>query len=209
MAKINKGILGAFSGKLGPVIGGSWKGIPYIRGVPTPLKRKSTAAQIESRQKLIYMNNLLVPFHPYITIGFMHQAVHKTEISAAFSKNYHQAVTGLHPNYTVIYNEFVISMGDLPMVTNVAMELLSPDTINLTWVQNRSKKTAFNDQLMLVLYCPELHLADGFVGGVKRATQHCTFQFNPKMAGKRLEVFFSITSIDRKRIANSQYLGQV
>lgn len=209
MAKINKGILGAFSGKVGPVIGGTWKGIPYIREVPAPVKRKSTAAQIESRQKLIFMNNLLVPFHPYITIGFMHQAVHKTEISAAFSKNYHQAVIGQHPNYSVIYSEFVISMGDLPMVADVAMELLSLDTIRLTWAQNRGKKTAFNDQLMLALYCPELQRADGFVGGVKRATQHCTFQFNPKMAGKRLEVFLSITAMDRKRIANSQYLGHI
>jgi hypothetical protein len=27
MAKIKKGILGGFSGSVGPVIGGSWKGI--------------------------------------------------------------------------------------------------------------------------------------------------------------------------------------
>jgi hypothetical protein len=30
MAKIKKGILGGFFGSVGPVIGGSWKGISYI-----------------------------------------------------------------------------------------------------------------------------------------------------------------------------------
>jgi hypothetical protein len=32
MGKINQGILGGFSGKVGSVVGGSWKGISYMRG---------------------------------------------------------------------------------------------------------------------------------------------------------------------------------
>lgn len=206
MAKIKKGILGAFSGKIGPVIGGMWKGISFIREVPKAIKRKSTPAQIESREKLKYMNNLLVPFHPYINIGFMHHAERRTEISAAFSKNY-SAVTGQYPEYTVVYNEFVISMGELPMVTDMTIELSANDTIDLTWKQNPGKKTSFDDHLMLVVYCPELHITDGFVGGIKRTDKHCTFKFNPKMIGKRLEVYLSVTSIDRKKVGNSLHLG--
>ena len=89
MAKIKKGILGAVSGKIGPVIGGTWKGIPFIRPVPRTIKKSNTPAQIESRQKPRFMNELLVPFHPHVSIGFMHHADQKTEISAAFSENYH------------------------------------------------------------------------------------------------------------------------
>ena len=33
MGTINQGILGGFSGKVGTVIGGSWKGITYMRGI--------------------------------------------------------------------------------------------------------------------------------------------------------------------------------
>jgi hypothetical protein len=33
MAIIRKGILGPLSGKLGPIIGAIWKGIPYIKKV--------------------------------------------------------------------------------------------------------------------------------------------------------------------------------
>ncbi len=31
MGTISKGILGGFSGKVGTVVGGSWKGIDYMR----------------------------------------------------------------------------------------------------------------------------------------------------------------------------------
>nr|WP_068889091.1 DUF6266 family protein [Pedobacter panaciterrae] len=209
MAKINKGILGAVSGKIGPVIGGIWKGIPYVRPVPKTIKKSNTVAQIESRQKLRFMNELLVPFHPYVSIGFIHDAKHRTEISAAFSENYHKAVVGKHPNYLVVYHEFVISKGNLPMIEEVVMELQAPDVLKLTWLKNGIKNTSFDDQVMLVIYCPELHKTDGFSGGVKRADEQCTFKFNPKMADKRLEVFVSISSLNRKKIGNSQYLGSI
>ena len=34
MGKINLGILGSFSGKVGNVVGGKWKGISYMRAKP-------------------------------------------------------------------------------------------------------------------------------------------------------------------------------
>jgi hypothetical protein len=36
MGVINQGILGAVSGKVGPVVGGKWKGIPYLRSYVVP-----------------------------------------------------------------------------------------------------------------------------------------------------------------------------
>ncbi|MEJ2903043.1 DUF6266 family protein [Pedobacter panaciterrae] len=87
MAKIKKGILDAVSGKIGPVIGGIWKGIPYLRQVPKKKNKKSnTPAQIESRQKLRFMNELLVPFHPYVSIGFMHHQSKEQRLVQLFLK---------------------------------------------------------------------------------------------------------------------------
>ncbi|WP_449435333.1 hypothetical protein [Pedobacter steynii] len=62
---------------------------------------------------------------------------------------------------------------------------------------------------MLVIYCPELHKTDGFTGGVKRRDKTCTFKFDQKMVGKRLQVFVSISSLNRKKIGNSRYLGSI
>jgi hypothetical protein len=35
MGKISKGILGGFSGTVGTVVGGKWKGIDYMRSKPS------------------------------------------------------------------------------------------------------------------------------------------------------------------------------
>ena len=49
MGKIKQGILGGFKGKVGTVIGSSWNGIAYMKGLPQSQKDPKTAAQIAHR----------------------------------------------------------------------------------------------------------------------------------------------------------------
>ena len=49
MGKIKQGILGGFKGKVGTVIGASWNGIAYMRGLPQSIKNPKTAAQQAQR----------------------------------------------------------------------------------------------------------------------------------------------------------------
>ena len=49
MGKIKQGILGGFKGKVGTVIGSSWNGIAYMRGLPQSTKDCKSAAQLVQR----------------------------------------------------------------------------------------------------------------------------------------------------------------
>ena len=49
MASIKQGILGGFKGKVGTVIGSSWNGIAYMKGLPQSVKNSKSAAQIVQR----------------------------------------------------------------------------------------------------------------------------------------------------------------
>lgn len=49
MGVITSGILGPFSGRVGNVVGGSWKGIAYMRILPASVANPRTAAQVENR----------------------------------------------------------------------------------------------------------------------------------------------------------------
>ena len=51
MGIISKGILGPFSGTVGTVIGGTWKGISYIRRRPLPTDREPSLLQMEQRAR--------------------------------------------------------------------------------------------------------------------------------------------------------------
>lgn len=210
MAKLKQGIFGPVSGKLGSVVGGVWKGIPYLRRAPKKKTKPAprTAAQIANEQKMKFVNQALVPFQPYINIGFEHLAIAKTALSAAYSVNFHQAVTGVYPNLVINYPSLVISTGKLPGLINPVASF-NGDAIELNWEKGGSRKTSYDDQLMLVLYAPALDLADGFVGNALRRDRHCSFKFNPRMLGQELEVYISVTSVDRKRISDSVYLGRI
>ncbi|MBQ4441983.1 MAG: hypothetical protein II899_07780, partial [Bacteroidales bacterium] len=49
MGKIKQGILGGFRGKVGTVIGASWNGISYMRGLAQSHKNPKTASQTTQR----------------------------------------------------------------------------------------------------------------------------------------------------------------
>ena len=49
MGKIKQGILGGFKGKVGTVIGASWNGIAYMRGLAQSIKNPQTEAQLKQR----------------------------------------------------------------------------------------------------------------------------------------------------------------
>lgn len=69
MGKINRGILGGFSGKVANIIGGSWKGIAYMRSQPLSVAQPNTAAQVNQRASFenlvdLAKASLLLIIHP-------------------------------------------------------------------------------------------------------------------------------------------------
>ena len=59
MGKIKQGILGGFKGKVGTVIGSSWNGIAYMRGLPQSTKDRKSAAQLVQRDFFREVQNLV------------------------------------------------------------------------------------------------------------------------------------------------------
>ena len=49
MGKIKQGILGGFKGKVGTVVGSSWNGISYMRGIAQSVRNANTPAQQKQR----------------------------------------------------------------------------------------------------------------------------------------------------------------
>ena len=77
MGKIKQGILGGFKGKVGTVIGSSWNGIAYMKGLPQSQKDPKTAAQLSQRSYFREIQRLagqltaeqLASLYPSVTSG--------------------------------------------------------------------------------------------------------------------------------------------
>lgn len=71
MAVYKQGILGPFSGKVGTVVGASWRGMPYIRSLATKVANPKTPAQLDVRNRLSETSKALRPFIDTIRHGFV------------------------------------------------------------------------------------------------------------------------------------------
>ncbi len=61
MGTFKQGILGHFSGKVGPVIGSSWRGKSVMRGLPKGRKGKPNQTQLQQQAKFSLMIKFLQP----------------------------------------------------------------------------------------------------------------------------------------------------
>ncbi|MGF1925182.1 MAG: DUF6266 family protein [Bacteroidia bacterium] len=210
MAKITKGILGPISGKIGPVIGSSWKGIHYLKTAPTvKTDREPSPAQKAHHQKFKFLTQWLRPLHPFLMVGFKNLAIKTTEINAAFSKNFQIALNCTNGDLSIDYERVLISWGRLTGLHNPSMELANETTLNLSWQSNSGPYCAHDDQLMLVIYNDDLDIAEGFTGGVKRSLKSYSFTIPNKLVGKFFHVYVCMVALNGSEVSTSQYLGKI
>lgn len=66
MGKIKKGVFGEFTGKVGNLVGCTWKGIPYMRTRPANMTNPRTEKQQGQRSKFqvaLNSSEQLLPFY--------------------------------------------------------------------------------------------------------------------------------------------------
>ncbi|TDO23747.1 DUF6266 family protein [Pedobacter duraquae] len=57
MAKLTRGILGPLTGKLGNLVGQSWKKIHYVKPAPKKSTKPKTAGRLNNEAKFSFFSN--------------------------------------------------------------------------------------------------------------------------------------------------------
>lgn len=114
MANYNQGILGPFSGKVGPVVGSTWKGRQVMKGRPYP-KKKVTASMLQARvrQRMTVLAEFLRPLGGLIGIGmrYVAKAAAVTPRNYATKKNMANSMNLSQNVWQVIPSTIAISEG--------------------------------------------------------------------------------------------------
>lgn len=210
MGTINKGILGGFSGTVGTVIGGSWKGIDYMRSQPARRSGTLTPAQIDQQLKFKLVVSFVQSFAALAMITFRNYAAKMTGTNSAVSYLLKNAVTGVSPNYTLNYSLVLISRGDLPNAGNpVAVLGAQAGDITFNWTNNAGVgKAKPDDKAVLMLYCPATNQSVYTTGSALRSAQTETLDVSI-FSGKTVETYIGFMSADGKDVATSIYTGQL
>ena len=209
MGKISQGVLGGFSGKVGNVVGGTWKGIDYMRIKPANVSNPRTAGQVDQRSKFSTTLKFLQSMTDFLRVGFKLYANKMTQFNAAMSYNLNNAITGSYPNFTIDYANALVSRGGLVGAANAAVSS-SGGLVEFTWDDNTGSGNAqATDKALLVVYNPtkDESIYDS-TGAVRSATSQ-NLGMPASYVGDDVEAFIGFLSEDGKEVANSVYIGSV
>ena len=210
MATILNGITGGFSGKVGNIIGSSWKGIDYMRSRATSIAQPNSPAQLEQRARFGTVGKFLRPLIPFLRIGFKSYAVKMSAFNAAMSYNLENALTGVYPLYGIDYTKALISQGTLPEALNPEATSVIPGEVEYTWDNNSDHTGAMStDKAMLVVYNPARQRTVTAVAGNTRASGSQTIVLPAVFAGDEVQCYISFQNTNQSVVSNSQFVSQL
>lgn len=208
MGKISQGILGGFSGKVGNVIGGSWKGIDYIRIKPANVANPRTTGQVNQRTKFTTTLEFLQAVKPFIQVGYKSLAIKKTAFNAAMSYVLNNAITGTEPNFVIDYPNALVSKGNLSNALNPAMDLATANEVTFSWDDNSDQGNAnTTDKSMLLIYNPSQKESIVVLSGATRQAGTQTVSIPATYSGETVEVYMAFISDEGSVVSNSSYIG--
>ena len=209
MGRLTNGPNGGFSGKAGSVVGFTWKGGSYIRGLPKIKKRRiPTPVQIAARAKFAYLNMWLKMMPHIVAITFRNYSEKMTGLMAAYSCNSGNVV-GEYPDFRIDFPAFMISHGDLSGAADAKVVCEEPGIISYSWTgQLNEKKASSNDTCLLLAIIPETESIYTNLD-YNRHLGTATLKIAKEESGRVAEVYLAFLSFDRLKVSKSQYLGQV
>jgi hypothetical protein len=209
MGTIKQGILGGFSGKVGTVIGGSWKGISYMRSQAQSVKNPRTDGQLSQRSKFALALDFLKPLTDIVRTGFKLYTNKQTAFNAAMSYTLANAISGDYPDYELNFASALISRGSLTSATNGAATSAN-GSVTVTWGDNTGVGTAkATDKALIAVLNADKGEAVTVSAGEARSTVTQTVSVPADWVGEEVQVYLGFISADAKEVANSVYLGAV
>jgi len=211
MGKYKKGILGAFSGKVGTVVGSTWNGIDYMRSLPKPSTKAPTDLQMIHRAKFGLVTGFLKPIGTLVNLGYKSQASGMTGYNVATADMMAGAITGIYPDFEVDYSKVLFSKGSLTDAWDVAAASTNPAEVNVNWTDNSGSGTAKDtDKAVILIYNPE---KSAFVynlnNGAMRSAATDTIVLPAAFSGDTVEVWVAFMTPDRKTFSTSIHAGEI
>lgn len=206
MGKISQGILGGFSGKVGTVIGSTWKSVHYMRAIATSVKDSRTEKQLIQRSKFLASINFLKTVTPFVRIGYRNYAYRQSEFNAAMSYMLKYAVTGDGEQATIDFDKTLLAQGSLTTATDAAVQV-EAGKATFTWTDNSNTGNAVaTDKVMVLAYNKDKQETVYNTAAATRADGTAELVLPASWADNALAVYLAFYSEDGQRVSNSQCL---
>lgn len=209
MATLSKGILGGFSGKVGPVVGATWRGMDVIRSRPKSSRRTPSERQLEQQLKFKLAISFLQPIKNIQSRFFGSGSGVKSRVNLAVSYTISEAIQMVAGLPELIFNKVLITRGELTSFQNAVLTTQPGGVLHLEWEDNSTQGDAApKDQVSIVCYCAELNNWEIYEGIVMRSDLMADVTLPAYCLGKTMEVYAFLNNEKQTAASTSLYLGQ-
>jgi len=210
MARISKGILGGFSGKVGTVVGFNWRGIDVMRSVPKKGNRIPTSKQAEVQAQFTLTAHFLNPIKPILSDYFGQPSAEKSRYNLAFSYHNREAIIGTYPDYEIDFPKVIVTKGELLGLDQPVVAALPNAELKFNWTDNSgSGEAKATDQLLVVVFNPARELFAYITQAANRVDASFTYNLPDQWVGDTVHCWVSMADDMGKKCANSVYLNSV
>jgi hypothetical protein len=208
MAKLITGINGPIEGKVGTVIGSSFRGVPYIKAAPGKKPAKRTPDEALNQSSFSSLHYWLQPIIPFLREGFRDYSETVFGFNAAKSFNLKHAFKGDRSNKALDPSLVQVSDGDLPLPSYASVEKSGNYTLQFTWDASTESFDAKRDQVMMLAYDDVKKIYRWVLLGQFRSAGTDTLELEAT-TGCNYHVYMAFVAHDRSRRSKSVYLGRV
>lgn len=209
MGKYQRGVLGSFQGRVGTVVGTTWKGMEIMK-----IKRRTgmsnpTQKQLEQQARFSFMIKFVRTLSGLFDLSFNDADGKITGINNAFRYNYKSALAGTYPSFSLNYSKVLVSKGVLLNAGSPTATAAGGGIVKFDWADNSGLAMAnADDKCILVVHCPALNQSVYKTGGTVRSTGTDSLNVNI-FTGRTVETWLGFITTEGKEVATSLYAGQV
>lgn len=210
MARFLKGINGAYSGKVGSVVGSRWRSVDYVRSLPRPSSKKASDLQLAQRVKFARTVAFLSPLRDLLNLGYSDKLQGRTTgYNMAVQHAISHAVVGDYPDYEINFGAVQISKGNLSNLLGVQWEETAPHELTLSWRTDTNRFNAFADDSVIVLLYNTDKSFFSIIESHARADGDLTISLPDVYAGDHVIGWVFTGHRDGVKTSSSHYLGEV
>lgn len=207
MGVIKRGILGGVSGRVGNIVGSSWKGIAYLKSLPLSVANPRTSGQVSARSALTYITQNFSPSLTTIIQPLWNRwAVQMSGFNHFVKTNVSLFAGG---DFTSFAN-FKLSVGKLLGIDDLAVIAdRSGNSIDLTFTDNSGTGNAVaTDIAFVVVYNATKDTWLFYMYDWDRAGGQVNIEMPAAYSvADALKIYLSFRSIDGYLVSNSQYIA--
>ena len=205
MATFKQGILGGFSGKVGGVIGSSWKGIDTMRSQPSSVTNPRTNAQVANRSRFKSVSQLAAAMLTTIVKPLNDRFAQKMSGFNDFCQRNASAFDALG---AFVPANLVLSRGKLSAPSNVAQETYTADYVFVGFSRDLSGSfDSATDKVYAAVLGKDGNIL-GIDSGINSRTDGTIFVATPdrNTANDPGTLYVSFLRADGTQVSNSSYL---